>query len=734
MAYDTTKYDINFLNPETQSLQNLSKRQLVINIIKFVIENQLSTVLEINEANLNPTHNKLLIVTPEEFAEFAPDKKKRYTSVETTSGNFYVSNQWRKSAIDGFIEFFESRYPTNIEITELVPEDEFEESIEIGIDFPLNQIFYGPPGTGKTYNLSFAAESIINKSRHSSPADRTSKFDVINKLVRTKYSDPLYNTLNGNTIYRNFSKAMVVWAWFLDGQYDSENTLIHQDLKDIEGFKRSGWSQRIRYLTEFDFIDGNWLRNFSGQLGKNISLSASGIIFKDKLKLFIENNDITLDVMKNWGRERGLPSFFKDEYNKIISETSYISENMTAFKKTIICALNMALNNELFRQNNEGRESTDLEIQTILKYFDVKDESNKDFKWIGWIASNLEDLGLVAMDTNEKNDKFYFQLTDSGNELINKLIGNWSLEFPSAFSERLNFSDSVSLGFIDFITFHQSFSYEEFIEGIRPGLDADGNLSYNLEKGIFKSIAFRAQNDLANNYVIIIDEINRGNISKIFGELITLIEPTKRLFIDNDEHPKQVLLPYSKKMFGVPKNLYIVGTMNTADRSITNIDTALRRRFDFIEFPPLYNLDLLETINEGNIEINLKYVLKVLNQRIEFLLDKDHLIGHAFFIGIDNTDKLFDVFRNKIIPLLQEYFYNDWQKIALVLGDNDSWQKEESAKLIQKKKYSIDKLFGNNNNIEEDFPEDFYYVNEHLVKRNYSAISSDFFLKGFKID
>jgi len=367
------------------------------------------------------------------------------------------------------------------------------------------------------------------------------------------------------------------------------------------------------------------------------------------------------------------------------------------------------------------------------------------------------------------------------------------------------FEELKEAGQIEFVTFHQSYGYEEFVEGIKADVDSD-DIRYSIEDGIFKRLSRVAEKNYLNsrksthtvkdfdvvfkekilnkleidnlkvntpqkyfyvtdvndrtiffekasgnrghtlsirslkkmyeigrndflvgglsvyyqpllellldeaetivepeelkNYILIIDEINRGNISKIFGELITLIEESKRL---GNVEAMEVTLPYSGEKFGVPNNLYIIGTMNTADRSIALMDTALRRRFEFEEMMP--NPELLTEV-EG---IDLKVLLSKINQRIEYLYDRDHTIGHAYFMDVRDKPSLDSAMRNKVIPLLQEYFYDDWEKIRLVLNDgfvskieqkpNDIFDSIDDE-LVDEEKYGY--------GIEAEFPIDAY--------------------------
>jgi 5-methylcytosine-specific restriction protein B len=224
------------------------------------------------------------------------------------------------------------------------------------------------------------------------------------------------------------------------------------------------------------------------------------------------------------------------------------------------------------------------------------------------------------------------------------------------------------------VTFHPSFGYEDFVRGIRPVVvDEAGATQFRTVDGVFKEICDEARRNPGRRYALFIDEINRANIAKVFGELITLIEPDKRITFDENGREVggvKVRLPGAEMagtaqepLFGVPDNLDLFGTMNTADRSIALLDIALRRRFQFREMEPDYGL--LARQVEG---VHLGSLLRFINDRLEFLLDRDHRIGHAYLMRVGSFDDLTQVFQTQIIPLLQEYFFDDLSKVALVLG------------------------------------------------------------------
>ncbi|HEG6759817.1 TPA: AAA family ATPase [Campylobacter jejuni] len=438
--------------------------------------------------------------------------------------------------------------------------------------------------------------------------------------------------------------------------------------------------------------------------------------------------------------------------------------------------------------------------EKIAKFEEIKDKLFDIFLFLSNYINNLskDDFKIIKGNSIMENNLFLNQILygppgtgktyhtiDKALEIISKVE---KIELPdenNRVDRKKLFNEYVKNGQIVFTTFHQSYGYEEFVEGIKPRMDKENSkeIEYEIKDGIFKELCekalenrdsiknfnfyidklkekvkiddnnpekyfelpntkyfiqyrngrtfrikfdgmsknhkdypvsidnieklyktsiadeiynsayvkailnylksqgledYKEKDEKTNSpYIIIIDEINRGNLSKIFGELITLIEPSKRI---GEKEELKVTLPYSGEKFGVPKNVYIIGTMNTADRSITSLDTALRRRFEFVEMMP--DVSKLSMDCEG---INLQELLKAINTRIEYLLDREKTIGHAFFVSVENLEDLKKVFQNKIIPLLQEYFYNDYALINAVLNDNGMiFEDKKDDKYLQK--------------------------------------------------
>ena len=471
----------------------------------------------------------------------------------------------------------------------------------------------------------------------------------------------------------------------------------------------------------------------------------------------------------------GKPTAFWNKFNNI---SDVLNQQQTIFS-AIEKELNRAQISGFLRHNKEELEKMAFdadfrkEVLDQLKTITITDKPMKNDDKIPAIPLNQILFGAPGTGKTYHTKKMAVEIINGkkarAREEINK-----------------EYEELVEAGQIVFTTFHQSLSYEDFIEGIKPEITEGGNIKYEVKDGIFKQLCSRAieqkpknsdieiydfdrgWNDLiaeaeqnllsdsmlslrtrngeevyvtkitdnknikikhkgggsgteynvpydrinnlykvfpdlsvisnidkefdsviggsnssaywavlnyinnkikennkeidfeeTKNHVLIIDEINRGNVSAIFGELITLLEEDKRK--GNPEHT-EVKLPYSGNNFSVPNNVYIIGTMNTADRSVEALDTALRRRFSFVEMQPNSN-ELSEVEN-----VDLSKLLETINKRIEVLIDKDHQIGHSYFIGIEDLDGLRRTFKDRIIPLLEEYFYGDFGKIGLVLG------------------------------------------------------------------
>jgi len=301
--------------------------------------------------------------------------------------------------------------------------------------------------------------------------------------------------------------------------------------------------------------------------------------------------------------------------------------------------------------------------------------------WEALQSHAVLDSTTVQRDASARRAPYVFDRDHQGNWI---LAGDWK-ESCAEWVERAELikrgphsAAEQQLKRYEFVTFHQSYSYEDFIEGIRPQPAVGGQgIIYEVKPGVFKRLCERARKDPQHRYAIFIDEINRGNVAKILGELITLIEVDKRAHYDSDGlllDGMELTLPYSGEHFGVPRNLDIYGSMNTADRSIALLDAALRRRFQFRELMP-DSLVISGAQGDGYIPdgeggvLNLRALLDTINRRISYLLHRDQTIGHAFFTRVRDMQGLRGVLCREVIPLLQETFYNDWQRIRLIFGD-----------------------------------------------------------------
>lgn len=469
----------------------------------------------------------------------------------------------------------------------------------------------------------------------------------INKLIWEKYS---------NKEYDKFEKTHT--DGYLNYQYKGTD-----EAEDIEKFKTvltdicNSYIDLIQSLKSSVSIDDYNRQGFKEYL-KSIARQEDGSKYaQTTIDTYVTDLKTILHIFKQMDiyKEKSVEVILNDFLDKKSKESMYLST-------------------EFFMIMQREKRIDNL-YQTIVpkasKYIEYIDYSN--------IQDDTEDIGI-----DDRN-----LLTMTENKILYGPPGTGKTyklqELQKEFENRY-----VT------VTFHQSYGYEEFVEGLKAKIDDDNNVYYKVEDGIFKDICEKAKNDTNNQYAIFIDEINRGNISKIFGELITLIEISKREIVS-------IILPYSKEPFTVPNNLSIIGTMNTADRSIALLDTALRRRFDFIEMKPIYKHQEISTNING---INIQEVLKTINERIEFLYDRDHAIGHAYFIDCDNFEELQNIFKNKIIPLLEEYFYDDWEKVNLVLNNNG---------FIKSKTYKQKTLFSNCNFEEFDDDKIIYQLNDDAL-------------------
>ena len=570
--------------------------------------------------------------------------------------NFYMfTTNELKSYIGQTFKNFKIIDSKNNTISEIDEDDEYngEDDMPNETDLiqPLNQILYGPPVTGKTYNT-------INKALEIIFQDNLTKEDYENGKIK----EERLVELSQNELSEEEKK---------DIANDSRNLLK----ACFEKYKNAGQIEFVTFHQSYgyeEFVEG--IKAISPDDERN---PTDNLIYKVEAGIFkklCENAKI-----------------IKAQTNKLDFDWN---------------------RGNIFKMSLGGKSDSEI-LDWCL---------DNEYISMGW-GNEIDFSSITAQSWESFRDKAksLYQNLDTD---------RFTLQAMYAFKEWMKKDDLVfvSLGNLKIVAIGQvigDYEYKENIDEIRysqfrkvkwlfidkSGIPVEKLLNkklsqqtiYNLDKSYVKkdfldSLFIENNDSQLKNYVLIIDEINRGNISKIFGELITLIEPSKRI---GAEEEIRVKLPYSgdsEEPFGVPSNLYIIGTMNTADRSIAPIDTALRRRFVFEEMAP--DFSLLKSIkvknSDNETDIKLDELLDAINTRIEYLYDRDHTIGHAYLIDVKNLDDLRFAFKNKIIPLLAEYFYEDWENIDLVLNNNGFIKiKEDSNKYLAvvNKKISGKKIY-----------------------------------------
>ena len=557
----------------------------------------------------------------------------------------------------------------------------------------LNTILYGPPGTGKTYNTVFHALHILDgKPIPKNPTDKEyaaakKVFDEYRKQGRIEFT-----TFHQSYGYEDFIEGI---RPILDEENESVGYERHDGV-----FKKFCLKANSKSDTGFDKAYDRLLQDLlnreeplpvSTPTGSKFRIAANS---RGNLSLFTGTGDKPVGVMtkENLSRQYfGEPRFvwWKGYYQGVerllrekyrlgnVSDFDGIEKSLKAASDKVWkiwlggslasgdVAGNQKIHDECFAEGviRIGWDQYGPNVDENTKWWSDEPSGKK-------ILSDFiskANVGDIVMSCSSKTEIDGVGIIDGNYEWANGRYDYYNRV------RKVNWIVSGKRIDVRSILPGKRLSQGTFGSTNISKADLVGLLTQRNSQPILTSDAISAS-DGGVPHVFIIDEINRGNISKIFGELITLIEPCKRLGAAEETKAK---LPYSGYDFGVPSNVYLLGTMNTADRSIALLDTALRRRFDFVEMMPAPELlrDIHVTdSNDTDVGIDLEKMLKTMNDRIEFLLDREHTIGHAYFLGdfkaSPTMEGLSDIFRTRILPLLQEYFFDDYSKIRLVLGDN----------------------------------------------------------------
>lgn len=525
-------------------------------------------------------------------------------------------------------------------------------------------------------------------------------------------------------------EIIVDWLWFVSTRWekiDDKNKFIEQNLQPLitgkfRDPKIDAATGRLTFPTP---ALGTFIRNL-GFIDDHYNISPLVPLVAQRKLSLAEYALVILSKHRGWINDEPKVNFLvllclylsKNGYCDVSEEMLETLSKVDGYDLTPTNSTDVNRKDLLYNYIKATGMFEEVNMPKQHRHLVIKDDAKEIIDFIA------EKKDVISVDSRtDKNDRYvYYGDLTSGIFMLNgqELPSTWKSFYPNLLNpdSPLNIVPSKYAGDITpviyygapgtgktrhvqsiyslyhkdnrvFTTFHQSYSYEEFVEGLKPLLDNNcKDVKYHIETGVFynaceraavlagyenlaeciadtgenRSKRFKSAIQAKNTMLLCIDEINRGNVASIFGDLISLIEPSKRL--GAGEYEMVVTLPYSKKMFGVPANIFIVGTMNTADRSIQFLDSALRRRFRFSELGPDYTVPF---VHKGAFEI-----LKRINARIRSVLSKDSQIGHSYLMNSNTNKDIVEAIIHKIIPLLEEYFYNDHQKVRFVLNEDDS--------------------------------------------------------------
>jgi hypothetical protein len=529
-----------------------------------------------------------------------------------------------------------------------------------------NIIVYGVPGTGKTWNVQkFATYFLLKENISNESANKYS--EAIQNNDHSQIQELQDKVCNNQVVYDsqpNFwwvTANPKIWEWKTLFEKGEEVFYGKRLYKNLINMKVGDYIFSYLASPHRKIVALARVKEGVKEIDNSTELHERLIRLREQLAVLEKQETSPKGVWLNKGK---VPN---KDFVQVVWKSDKPHEWLDGNKSRYIGKVDSEEHLLAEKQFAAGKQlrQTESDIENILK--EIERGKNKGIiiepvtlfdNPIDW-SMLLENIVLKDSEpiVNRAQGTFFHLRPDEVNEMIRLLTeaGN-KIDIP------LKGQPNGNGEFLKSITFHQSFSYEDFIEGIKPETNDSLTVTYPVVDGVFKKICEKAKGDRSHKYLLVIDEINRANISKVFGELITLIEDDKRIGAPNE---LKVTLPYSQEEFGVPKNLYILGTMNTSDRSIALLDIALRRRFTFIELKPDPEL-LKEKVIDG---IKLDQLLIQLNKRITLLIGRDYQIGHSYFMNVDTPEDLRFTWYHRIIPLLQEYFYHNSEMLRVAIGE-----------------------------------------------------------------